>query len=111
MDHASSYAHAEFQAHLNSHETLKAKGDFEKMCQDAGVVVMSYPLTNNGTAFTSKQYREHLQDFQQVSRFAGVGAHHHNGKAEHAIQTIMSIVQTMMLHALIHWPNTVDAEL
>ena len=47
----------------------------------------------------------HLRQFSQISRFAGVGAHHHNGVAERAIQTIMSIAQTMMLHVAIHWPD------
>jgi hypothetical protein len=32
-----------------------------------------------------------LAAFKQVSRFAGVGAHHHNGVAEQNIQTIMSM--------------------
>jgi len=41
-------------------------------------------------------------------KFAGVGAHHHNGNAERAIQTIMSIARTMMLHSAIHWLDVAD---
>jgi len=41
-------------------------------------------------------------------KFAGAGAHHHNGNTERAIQTIMSIARTMMLHSAIHWPNVAD---
>jgi len=44
-------------------------------------------------------------DYQQITSFAGVGAHHHNGTAKRAIRTIMQLTQTMMLHAAIHWPE------
>ncbi|KAI2488975.1 hypothetical protein MHU86_25627 [Fragilaria crotonensis] len=44
-------------------------------------------------------------------RFAGVGAHHHNGIAERNIRTLMAIARTMMLHAAIHWPAIADATL
>ncbi len=48
---------------------------------------------------------------EQALRFAGVGAHHQNGNAERAIQTIMSVARTMMLHAAIHWPDVADTAL
>ena len=74
------------------------------MCLDAGVITQEY-LLDNGSAFTSKEYMAHLHQFSRISQFIGVGAHHHNGVAEQAIQTIMSIAWTMMLHAAIHWPE------
>ena len=37
--------------------------------------------------------------------------HHHNGMAECAIQMIMSIARTMMLHTAIHWPKVADTSL
>jgi hypothetical protein len=46
-----------------------------------------------------------------VIHFAGDGAHHHNGVAERGIQTVMSIARTMMLHAVIHWPDVSDARM
>ena len=110
MDHASGYVHIEFQKHLNSHETLEAKTAFELMCRDHGVIIQSY-LSDNGSSFTSKDFAQHLSLFQQIIRFAGVGAHHHNGCAERAIQSIMSIARTMMLHAAIHWPDVADPQL
>jgi|AntRauTorckE5430_2_1112549.scaffolds.fasta_scaffold04696_1 hypothetical protein len=80
------------------------------MCRDHGVIPQKY-LTDNATAFTSKEYTAHLNEFRQVNRFAGVGAHHHNGIAERSIQTIMSITRAMMLHAAIHWPDMADTRL
>jgi len=50
--------------------------------------------------------RDHLLPGQRV--FAGAGAHLHNGNAERAIQTIMLIARTMMLHSAIHWPDVAD---
>jgi len=73
-------------------------------------VVLEY-LSDNGKSFTSQDFQRHLQSFHQTSRFAGVGAHHHNGVAERSIQTIMSIACTMMLHAALHWPEVANAAL
>ena len=56
--------------------------------------------------FTSKSYTVHLSNFSQTQQFAGIGAHHHNGVAEKAIQTIMSITRTMILQSAIHWPKS-----
>lgn len=110
VDHASSFVHIEFQAHLNSHETIKAKELYELMCRDHGVIPETYQ-SDNAKAFTSVEFSKKLSSFEQVQRFAGVGAHHHNGVAERNIQTIMSIARTMMLHAAIHWPDVADASL
>lgn len=104
IDHASSFIHVEFQSSLSSHETLRAKLAFERQCRDVGVVIQTY-MSDNGKAFTAKDFTDHLSNFSQVSKFAGVGAHHHNAQAERAIRTIMSIARTMMIHAGIHWPD------
>ena len=110
VDMAMNLVHVEFQRHLNTHKTLAATAEFEWMCHDAGVIPQEY-LSDNGSAFTSKEYMAHLRQFSQISQFAGVGAHHHNGVAERVIQTIMSIARTMMLHAAIHWPDMADPSL
>jgi len=110
VDHSSGYLYIVFQTTIDTHETLKAKQLFELHCRDYGVVPQSYQ-SDNGKPFTSQGFSESLSMFAQVIRFAGVGAHHHNGTAERAIQTIMSIARTMMLHAAIHWPDTADPTL
>ena len=107
VDSASNFVDVQLQTHLNTHSTLKAKQAFEEMCAGHGVIPQTY-LSDNGTPFTSRAFTEELQKFSQIIRFAGVGAHHHNSKAERAIRTIMSIARTMMLHAAIHWPDTAD---
>ena len=99
-----------FSKHLNTHETLKAKQDFELKCKDAGVTPLEY-ISDNGSAFTSKSYAAHLSNFSQIQQFAGVGTHHHNGVTENAIQTIMSIARNMILHSAIHWPEVSNPSL
>ena len=75
-DHASGHVHVEFQKHLTTHETLMSKENYELMCRDNGVIPQSY-LSDNAKCFTAKEYTEKLSLFQQIARFAGVGAHHH----------------------------------
>eukprot|EP00978_Attheya_sp_CCMP212_P022448 scaffold66993_cov42-Attheya_sp.AAC.1 len=47
VDHASGYVHNEFQAQMNTHQTLKSKEAFEAYCCDVGVIPVEYGLTNN----------------------------------------------------------------
>ena len=110
VDHASNFVHVEHQTSMSTHSTLRAKEAFELMCRDHGVIPQKY-LADNEPAFTSSGFATHLRHFRQIMRFAGVGAHHHNGHAERAIQTIMGISRTMMLHAAIHWPEVADSSL
>ena len=109
-DHASGFVHVEFQSSLSSHDTLQAKESFDKLCLNHGVIVQKF-MSDNGTAFTSSQFQDHLREFQQISKFAGAGAHHHNAQAERSIRTIMSISRAMLLHSAIHWPDMANPSL
>ena len=110
VDHASGFLTICFQTHLNLHETLTTKQAFENQCHDFGVIPQQYH-TDNGLAFTSAKYTEHLKTFCQITTFASVGAHHQNGITEQAIQTVMSVAHTKMLHSGIHWPNVANPSL
>ena len=110
VDHASGYVHTEFQNSLSTHATLTAKVSYEQKCRDYGILPQKY-TSDNGSAFTSQGFSQHLSDFKQIIKFAGAGAHHHNGIAERSIRTIMSISRTMMLHSAIHWPIVANAAL
>jgi hypothetical protein len=50
----------------------------------------------------SSGFSTSLRTFAQIINFAGTGAHHHNGVAEHTILTIMSI-HAVFLHN--HMPS------
>ena len=95
---------------LNSHETLRAKEEFEFACRDHGVIPENYRADQH-SSFKSAAFRDHLSKFEQTIRFAGTGGHHSNGMAEKAIQDIMASARTMMLHAAILWPDVADAQL
>ena len=110
VDHASGHIHVEMQVHVTTSETIKAKVRYEQFCRDHGVVPSEFH-TDRGSAFTSEEFHQHLQVFHQRLTYAGTGAHHHNGVAERAIQTVMSCARTMMLHAAIHWPEAADTQL
>ena len=110
IDHASNFVHIEFQQVLTTHATLQSKIAFEEVCRDHGVIPLKY-ISDNGTAFTGSSFVAHLKKFAQTTRYAGVGAHHHNGHAERSIQTIMSIARAMMIHSSMHWPELADTSL
>jgi GAG-pre-integrase domain/Zinc knuckle len=95
LDHSSGFIDVRLQSHLNTHETLQSKQDFEASCRDHGVIIGSYH-SDNGSSFTSAEYTRHLETFRQTTTFAGVGGHHHNGLAERAIRTITNMARTMM---------------
>ena len=109
IDHATGYVHVEHQVKLTTHETLFAKQRFENHSHDYGVIIQQYQADNG--IFDSRGFEAELQEYKQIIKFAGVGAHHQNGVAERGIQTIMSMARTMMLHAAIRWPDVADPSL
>jgi len=108
VDHATGHVHVEHQISMHTHETLKSKHKYESLVRDLGVVVQEY-LSDNGSSFNSAEFKAELKTYRQINKFAGVGAHHGNGVAERAIQTIMCMARTMMLHSAIRWPDAADA--
>jgi hypothetical protein len=52
-----------------------------------------------------------LENTGQAISFSGVGAHHQNCAAERAIKTITYWSRTMMLHAILHWPEQTTLDL
>ena len=109
-DASSDHSHVELQTSLNSHSTLEAKRNHDKMCHGLGVVPQKF-ISDNGTSFLNKEFEAHLEEFHQTIRHSGVGAHHSNGIAERGIGTITSIARAMMHHAAIHWPEVADVAL
>jgi hypothetical protein len=105
IDNATSWVHVEHQSNLTTHETLGVKERFE-----FASIIQKY-LADNEAASTSHEFSNHLRQFEQTIQFAGVGAHHHNGIAEKAIEDVMSIARTLLLHSAIHWPDVADAQL
>ena len=97
------YVH-ECQQSTSSHYTLEGINNFEKIAYDNGIIIQEYQ-SDNGSAFTSKEFRARLEEQGQEAIYSGAGSHHQNQSAEQAIRTIMAMARTMLLHATTHWPN------
>ena len=103
VDHASGLMYLKHQVSLRVGETLKAKYAFEQMARDFSVSIKKYHADN--MPFGNGDFVRSVEDSGQPIKFSGVGAHHQNGVAERAIQTMSSWARTMLLHATIHWPE------
>ena len=110
VDHASDFVFVDFCTSPNTTDSILSKEKYEATCRDVGVIPQAY-LSDNGRAFTSKEFSFALSNLHQSSSFSGVGAHHSNGKAENTIKRIMAIARTMMIHSAIHWPDVADSSL
>jgi len=102
-DHSSGYVDIRHQVALSAAETVKAKLRYERDAFTNGVAIQAYH-TDNGV-FTSNDFMEELLKSKQQIRFSGSGAAHQNGVAERAIQTVVNMARTMMLHAAMRSPE------
>ncbi len=55
--------------------------------------------------FLAKDYCHECISKGQSQSFSGVGVQHQNAWAEHAIQTIMYMALTFMVHSSLHWTD------
>ena len=108
-DHASSFIYLSHQVSLGIGETLQSKRKFERFASQRNVDVRSYRADNH--PYSSKGFLEDLEVHNQTITFSGVGAHHQNGAAERALQTCCTWARALMMHQLLHWPDSYDPQL
>ncbi len=108
-DSASNLVYIRNQISLAGGETVKGKRAFELMARHGGVSVRNY-LGDNGV-FAKQLWKEHCELENQTHNYCGVGAHHQNGKSERTIRTIVNMARSMLLHAMIHWPDETSLDL
>ncbi|KAL7565610.1 hypothetical protein ACA910_018972 [Epithemia clementina (nom. ined.)] len=103
FDHASKAIFVHHQVSLGSSDTVRSKSAFELQARLAGRIIQRYH-TDNGT-FTADAFEQSLRkdpthhDPPQRHTLSGVGAHHQNGGAERAIQTVANMARCMLLHS------------
>ena len=109
VNHVSSKIFLRNQVSLRVGETLQTVKSFEQEAASYGVKITSYRSDN--FPFNSYDFINHIESNFQTIDFSGVGAHHQNAVAERAIQTVTSWARTMMLQAVIMWPDQANLEL
>jgi hypothetical protein len=103
VDGKTGFVHHHHQVSLLIGETLQGKNRFEKGSRQFNVPIISFRADN--APFNAAEFQSDLDNKGQTITFSSVGVHHQNGAAERAIKTITSWSRTMMLHAILHWPE------
>eukprot|EP00804_Cyclotella_cryptica_P001528 CCRYP_003749-RA/>CCRYP_003749-RA protein AED:0.13 eAED:-0.00 QI:0/0/0/1/0/0.33/3/0/1355 len=103
VDHCSTFIYIHHQLTTAASDTIRGKMLLEAEAADVGVTIRQFHSDNG--VFSSNAFREHCARLGQTLRFSGVGAHHQNGVAERAIQTVTNMARANMLHATLHWPE------
>ena len=109
VDNFSGLSYIFHQETTNAEETIKGKIAFESYAHKHGIIVKQYH-TDNGI-FKSQKWQNHCIQLGQTLTFAGVNAHHQNGRAERRIRILQEIARTQLIHASHHWPNVTIAPL
>jgi hypothetical protein len=107
VDHASSFIFLVNQCSLRVGETLQSK-IVRTVCWNMRTL-KSFRADN--MPFASKEFQADLDTKGQEITSSGVGAHHHNGVAERAIQTVAQWARSMLLHQALHWPEQTQLDL
>ena len=103
IDHARGYVITKCQVAINATETIKSKLTFEREAQIQGVVIKG-KHTNNGI-LDNPDFMGNILKKQQEVRFSGDGASHQNGAAERAINMVVITERTMLMHAVLRFPE------
>ncbi len=103
-DAASGLIWVENQVSLGSSETIMGKERFEQWLYNTACVEVKHFHCDNGI-FSSEEYRLECSEKKQSQSFSGVGVQHQNSKAKRAIQTIMYIARTFLVHSSLHWTD------
>jgi hypothetical protein len=109
VDHASGFIFLRNQVALTAGETLRSKKAFEQFSGLVGVTLKQFHANN--VPFNSKEFWRNLELNGQPIVFSGTGAHHQNGVAERAIQTVTRWARAMLLHSILMWPDQANLSL
>jgi hypothetical protein len=88
-------------------ETIRAKQSYERLCMYNVFVVQEY-LTGS-IAFKSNKFVSHIRETKQFLLYCDTNAHHQNGVAEQAIQSISNMARAMILYSSMHCKDRIGA--
>jgi hypothetical protein len=103
-DAASGLIWVENQVSLGANKTVMGRTRFEHWLWDQCVSEVKHYHGDN-CIFSANEYCHDCDEKGQSQSFSGVGAQHQNARAERAIQTIMYMAWTFMVHASLHWTD------
>ena len=109
VDGYTGYGYVHLQKSSGSEETLEAKHMFEQICARAGHRVEHYHADNG--IFIAHAWKDDCRRLGQGFSYAGVDAHHQNGKAEARIRRLQELARAMLNHAKRRWPQEVNTNL
>ena len=101
VDNFSGFSYLHLQKTASLDETLQGKKSFEMMAAQHGVQIHSYHADNG--VFRANGWINDCHNKNQTLTFAGVNAHHQNGKAERRIRLLQELTRTQMIHLQHKW--------
>jgi hypothetical protein len=101
-DAASGFIWVENQVSLGTNKTAMGKAGFKQWLYDQCVCEVKHYHGDNGI-FSVEEFWCDCEEKQQSQLFSSIGTQHQNAHAERAIQTIMYMAQTFMVHTSLHW--------
>jgi len=103
VDHFSDMSFVHLVKDMTVESTIKAREAFVRFCGQHGVK-LSHMHADNGR-FADATFVASVQQDGHTITFAGVGAHHQNGRAEKRIRDLQDMARTMMVFAQEKWPS------
>ena len=101
VDNYSGFCYLHLQKSSTVAETLQGKKAFEMVANQHGVIIQSYHADNG--IFRANDWIKDCHNKNQTLTFAGVNAHHQNGKAERRIRLLQELTRTQMIHLQHKW--------
>ena len=109
VDNFSSLSFVWLQKTATTVETVEGKQAFETYCTSHGVQVQHYHADNG--IFNAYGWKAACNMKGQGLSYAGVNAHHQNGRAERRIGLLQEQARTMLIHSCHQWPSAITANL
>jgi len=89
----------------STNDVILAKLKFEEFMWTTAAVTVKEYHADQGSVFTSAEFRNDCKKKAQKQSFAGTSAQFQNGSAERTIQTIFWSARSMMLHCSLRWAS------
>ncbi len=103
-DAASGVIWVEDQVSLGAGKTVMANAKFAEWFWEQAAAEIRH-LHSDISIFTSDVFQEDCDKKSQSQSFSAVGAQHQNAQAEQAIQTIIYMARTFLIHVSLHWSD------